>query len=319
MNLSDACDAYLRDLEARNLRLSTRRNYKSIFRALLYYADQQGLSELVSFDQSVMRNWRESWTCKPSTQRFRLQQLKAFFTHAAQAGWISASPLLGLKPPRSQSKPTMPFSRDEFRDLIAAASTKPKERALLLLMRFSGLSIRDAVTLRRDAVDGNNLTLRRAKSGELVMLYVPDLVIVALNRIKQPGRDHFFWSGTSSPNTTTKYWRSRLHLVARDASVRDFTPHRLRHTFAVEALIAHVPIKDVSTLLGHSSVLTTERHYAQWNIARRDRLVQIARGIYECNPSLLLLDGCVPRKNITGAVAAAPVSSSADSRTKLTR
>ena len=38
-----------------------------------------------------------------------------------------------------------------------------------------------------------------------------------------------------------------------------------------------VPIEDVSTLLGHSSIYTTERHYAPWNKARRNRLVQITQ------------------------------------------
>ncbi|MDE0166397.1 MAG: tyrosine-type recombinase/integrase [Bryobacterales bacterium] len=217
----------------------------------------------------------------------------------------------GLKPPRSRSKPVMPLSREEFRALIAASVAKPKEQALLFLMRFSGLSIIDAVTLRRDAIRGNELTLRRAKSGELVMLYIPDLVIVSLERIKRPGHMYFFWTGSSQPDTVANYWRLRLNRIARKAGVKDFRTHRLRHTFAVEALIADVDIRDVSTLLGHSSVNTTERDYAQWNLAQRDRLFRITRGIYECNPSLLVFDGCIPRKNITGAVGAAPVKRSA--------
>jgi len=36
----------------------------------------------------------------------------------------------------------------------------------------------------------------------------------------------------------------------------------LRDTFAVELLLAGVPIDQVSILLGHASVKTTERHYA---------------------------------------------------------
>lgn len=307
MTLQNACEAYLRDMEARHLRPSTRKSYRSLFRAWRAYAVEHGLPELASFDQAEMRAWRDSWVCKPGTQIKRLQQLKAFFSHAMQVGWIEASPMAGLKPPRSRSKPVMPLSREEFRALIAASVAKPKEQALLLLMRFSGLSIMDAVTLRRDAIRGNELTLRRAKSGELVMLYVPDLVIVSLERIKQPGHMYFFWTGASQPATAANYWRIRLNLIARKAGVKNFRTHRLRHTFAVEALIADVDIKDVSTLMGHSSVNTTERDYAQWNLAQRDRLVRITQGIYECNPSLLVFDGCIPRKNNTGAVAAAPV------------
>ena len=311
MTLQAACDAYLRDMEARHLRLSTRKSYKSLFRAWQAYAVDRGFSELSNFDQTAMRAWRESWICKPGTQVRQLQQLRAFFSHAVRAGWLDSSPMSALKAPRSHSKPIMPLSREEFRALIAASAAKPKEQALLFLMRFSGLSIVDAVTLRRDAIRGNNLTLRRAKSGELVMLYIPDLVIAALDRIKQPGHEYFFWTGSSIPSSAANYWRTRLNLIARKAGVKNFRTHRLRHTFAVEALIASVDIRDVSTLLGHSSVNTTERDYAQWNLAQRDRLVRITQGIYECNPSLLVFDGCIPRKNITGADSAAPVKRSA--------
>jgi hypothetical protein len=40
--------------------------------------------------------------------------------------------------------------------------------------------------------------------------------------------------------------------------------HRLRDTFAVQLLLARVPIEQVSVLLGCSSVPITERHYAPW-------------------------------------------------------
>ena len=313
MKLSDACDAYLRDMEARHLRPSTLKNYKYLFRAWVTYAKERELSNLDSFDQTEMRTWRESWACKPSTQTRQLQQLKAFFRHALQLGWITQSPMTGMKPPRSRSKPTMPLSRDDFRALVAASATRPKEQALLFLMRFSGLSICDAVILRRDAIKGNNLTLRRAKSGELVMLYVPDLVIAALHKIKRPGHVFFFWTGSSRPSSAANYWRTRLNLIARKAGVNDFRTHRLRDTFAVEALLAGISMKNLSTLLGHSSVITTERYYAPWDVSRRDQLVRITREMYECNPSLLVFDGFIPKKNNTGAVTAAPVNNSASS------
>jgi len=40
--------------------------------------------------------------------------------------------------------------------------------------------------------------------------------------------------------------------------------HRFRDTFAVDLLLARVLLDTVSTLLGHSSVKITERHYKPW-------------------------------------------------------
>ena len=49
-------------------------------------------------------------------------------------------------------------------------------------------------------------------------------------------------------------------------------PHQLRDTAAVEWLKEGVPIEEVSRLLGHSSIKTTERHYNPWVQSRQERL-----------------------------------------------
>ena len=313
MKLSEACEAYLSDMQARHLRDSTRKRYKSLFRSWHSYAGERGLTHLTSFDQAEMRAWRESWICKPGTQRLQLKLLRAFFTHATRAGWITTSPVEYLKAPRAPNQPTMPLSRDELVSLITAATevNKPKEQALILLMRYSGLSICDAVTLRREAIDSHsNLTLRRAKSGELVMVLLHSLAIEALQRITRPNQTYYFWTGNSQPVTATNYWRQRLHRVASRAGVQDFRPHRLRDTFAVELLLAGVAIQEVSTLLGHSSVRTTEQYYAPWNVSRRDRLVEIMREVHACDPLPELLNRHTLKTN-TGAASTAPDNSPA--------
>jgi integrase len=40
----------------------------------------------------------------------------------------------------------------------------------------------------------------------------------------------------------------------------------------VEWLSAGIPLEEVSKLLGHTSVKTTEKSYAPWVVARQDRL-----------------------------------------------
>lgn len=51
-----------------------------------------------------------------------------------------------------------------------------------------------------------------------------------------------------------------------------FHSHMLRDTFAVEMFLAGVPLEDVSRMLTHSSIRTTERHYAPWVKARQRQL-----------------------------------------------
>ena len=259
------------------------RGYEGVFREIERWAARLGIRLIREIDDGLLRAWRESWTVAPSTQRTKLQRLKAFFRFAVKSGWLQESPAAHIQAPKVDSPPTMPLSRSEVRALVRASDGQDRERALLLLLRYSGLAIRDAATLAREALDGDQLTLRRAKSGELVLCALPPLVVDALDGIAIPGKRHFFWTGTSRPETVTKYWRARLQKIAKQANVEEFKPHRLRDTFAVELLLRGVSMQDVSALLGHSSIQTTERYYAPWNRARRDRLAGVLKDTFSAD------------------------------------
>ena len=208
-------------------------------------------------------------------------------TPSRKAGSIT-SPWATSSIPRSPSNPLFPSTLMKYacslsRPMTASVFT---EKTLILLMRYAGLSIQDAVTCSRDHISDETLILRRAKTDELVIVHLPDPVIESLRSITLNGSPYFFWSGESKPVTATKFWRRRLNAVARKAGVANFHPHHLRHTFAVELLMKNVPIEDVSTLLGHSSISTTERHYAAWNKARLNRLIHIVQKANSTDPLL---------------------------------
>jgi hypothetical protein len=61
----------------------------------------------------------------------------------------------------------------------------------------------------------------------------------------------------------------------------DFTPHCLRDTFAVSLLQKGVPLEEVSKLLGHESIKTTEKSYAKWVQASQDRLDELVVGTWK--------------------------------------
>jgi integrase/recombinase XerD len=48
--------------------------------------------------------------------------------------------------------------------------------------------------------------------------------------------------------------------------------HRLRDRLAVALLEKRLPLEEVSKVLGHESMKTTERHYSEWMKGRQDRL-----------------------------------------------
>lgn len=99
-----------------------------------------------------------------------------------------------------------------------------------------------------------------------------------------PNPRYFFWSGNGSPKSVVGNWQRsfrRLFKIANlrrdDGSLQRCHPHMLRDTFAVEMLLAGVPLEQVSILLGHKSVKITEKHYAPWVKARQEQLAANVR------------------------------------------
>ena len=156
--------------------------------------------------------------------------------------------------------------------LLVAAERKTKERALLL-MRYSGLAIQDAAALAESALEGDCLTLRKAKSGTRVLCCLPEPVTEALGRIARPGHEHYFLTGESRPPTIANFWRARLTPVADLASVDGFRTRGLRDRFALGLLAARVAMEDVSVLLSHGTIRTTDHYYAHGALSRRNRLL----------------------------------------------
>jgi integrase len=90
---------------------------------------------------------------------------------------------------------------------------------------------------------------------------------------------YFFWSGNGDARSAVQgYERSfrKLFRIANltnpDGTRKRCRSHMFRDTFAVELLLAGVPIDQVSVLLGHRSVKMTERHYLPWVKARQKQL-----------------------------------------------
>jgi len=152
-------------------------------------------------------------------------------------------------------------------------------------MRWSGLAIIDAVTLKRASLTENNaLFLRRAKTGNPVYVPLPPKVAQLLRELSSDNPLYFFWSGHGDPRSAVHGYTRSLRKLFRiadlkqpDGSSKRCHSHMFRDTFAVEALLAGVQIQDVSVLLGHTRVAMTEKHYFPWVLARQEQLYMAVR------------------------------------------
>jgi len=108
----------------------------------------------------------------------------------------------------------------------------------------------------------------------------------ALAKSLRTNPKYFFWSGESKPKSSVGDWERSLKKLFLSAQVPKGHVHRFRDTFAVELLLAGVPLERVSMLLGHQSVRITEKHYAPWVHARQAQLEADVKRAWQQDPVL---------------------------------
>jgi integrase/recombinase XerD len=97
-----------------------------------------------------------------------------------------------------------------------------------------------------------------------VYVPLPRQVMQALKKIGPNDGGRFFSTGKAKPQTARANWSHYLDSLFELANIKGGHSHRFRDTFAVELLLAGVPLETVSLLLGHKSVKITEKHYKPW-------------------------------------------------------
>jgi integrase/recombinase XerD len=302
VTLVDAWVSYLADLEARKLSHQTIRKYKLLQRQMKTYGEERALTLLGQFDLDVLSRFRATWKDGPRTAGKKLERLRAFFRFAHDRQWVESNPATRIKLPKVSIRPTMPLTHEEMVKILTACDgqqhTAPIEgrlnahrlKTLVLLMRYTGMRVSDAVTLTTDRLDGKRLFLYTQKTGVPVYTVLPDSVLAALEATPRVTDTRYFWSGNGKRESVVCHWQMRLKTVFDLAEVSkgqgNAISHRFRDTFAVELLLAGVPIERVSILLGHQSVRVTERHYNPWVRSRQEQLEADVASAWKRDPVL---------------------------------
>jgi integrase/recombinase XerD len=302
-----AVDEYLADARARDLAESTLSKLETIFRKqFLGWAKSEGYSLLRELDLRGVQSFRATWKDGGLAKKKKQERLTGFFWFCIRAGWITQSPTLNLKRITVQQTPTDYFPREEYNKILDATyclndgqergydveKRGQRIRALVQLLRWSGLRIRDAVTLDKTRLQPNDdLFLYQAKTGVPVYVPLPHDVAEDLRNVPpgpKPNPRYFFWSGNGDPKSVVADWQRSFRrlfevagLQAPDGKQKRCFPHMFRDTFAVEMLLAGVPIDQVSILLGHKSVKITEKHYAPFVKARQEQLAASVRQAWQ--------------------------------------
>lgn len=314
VTIAEAVDAYLSDAKTRGLSEGTLHKLTGIFKnkrqfadnapSFLTWATERKYTTLDQLDLVNLREFRSTWKDAPLAMSKKQERVLGFLYFCVRNGWLTRNPMVGIGKIKVEESPTDYFPSDEFSKIVDATylyrenrweqgeANGTRIRTLTLLMRWSGLRIRDAVTLDRSRLSADDkLVLYQAKTGHPVYVPLPPTVAEALRTVppgQKPNLRYFFWSGNGEPKSAVADWQRsyrRLFKLAdiktSDGQPKRCHPHMFRDTFAVEMLLGGVPLEQVSMLLGHKSIKITEKHYSPWVKARQDQLEMSVRKAWE--------------------------------------
>lgn len=210
------------------------------------------------------------------TQSYHLIALRGFLTYLSNRDIPSLSPEKIVLPKVSRKQVTF-LHYDEVERLLAqiplSTETGLRDRAIVDLLFSSGLRVSELVNLNRDHVNttrrefmvrGKGQKDRPVFIGEAAAQRVKDYLEARNDSLIPLFISYSRNSGTVS--TTGDYRRLTARSIQRIVThyaklagiTKHVSPHTMRHSYATDLLMNGADIRSVQSMLGHSSISTTQ-------------------------------------------------------------
>jgi len=226
---------------------------------------------------------------KKTTQSYYIIALRSFLKYMAKKN-IATLQAEKVEIGKTPKKEVEFLRADEVERILEAADgSDPKalrDRAILELLFSSGLRVSELTNLNRDKIDLKNQEFSvRGKGDKIRVVFISDTAKQALERYLEKRMDvdpavfvrdtkslEKFQPKTSRPRagsfsidqkndlrlTPRSIQRIVKYYAAKAGIIKDVHPHTLRHSFATDLLINGADIRSVQSMLGHSSITTTQ-------------------------------------------------------------
>ncbi|PYN60224.1 MAG: hypothetical protein DMD90_26630 [Candidatus Rokuibacteriota bacterium] len=214
-----------------------------------------------------------------STMRVRQSTLSSFCAWLVKRDGLAANPVAKLERPPHHREPPKQIPGASIMDALveaAKARRRPRDVAIFLILRYTGMRRESVATLRVQHLDGTwGLRGVRVKGGKTRDIPLPSAVMQFLQayvervlgkQIENVGPEiPLFWSTwgrrgvgtTRAPMTGKNIWRL-CKVYGRLIGCPELKPHDLRHGVAMEVLEQHHDLEQVRALLGHARIDTTQ-------------------------------------------------------------
>lgn len=225
----------------------------------------------------------------------KLSSLRSYFDYMFKSRRLTTNVTRLVSLPKIHEKPILRLTLDEMQKMLEMSQTGDhmtkgqqkfhqltalRDYAMLSLFLGTGIRVSECVGLNLEDVDfTQNAFLVTRKGGNQVVLYFPQEVADALQAYYDqrvqidtlPGHEDALFLSLQRRRITQRAVQNLVKKYAAYAAPLKprISPHKLRSTFGTNLYHATGDIYLVADVLGHTSVDTTRKHYADMTDTRR--------------------------------------------------
>ncbi len=270
----------------------TVRNYEFYLQRFIAWAKDPGPADITVDTLHQYRLYlnrlenRDNGTLKKTTQNYHLIALRSFFKFLAKRDIATFSPDK-IELAKQGSRDVSFLDATDLERLLEAPSKsdaspiiKERDRAILELFFSTGMRVSELANLKRDQInlkreeftvrgkgDKTRVVFLSNQARHYLKAYldlreddVPFLFVRHDRAAGSPPAGGGVRGGGRAPSAITPRSIERLvhHYAAAAGIPKKVSPHTLRHSFATDLLMNGADLRSVQSMLGHSSITTTQ-------------------------------------------------------------
>jgi site-specific recombinase XerD len=232
-------------------------------------------SDLVRKFRLYLNRYKDSKgkNLKKATQDYYVIALRGFLKYLAKQD-IKTLASEKVELGKTQDREVEFLEAEEVKRLLESVGTQNfvslRDKAILELLFSTGLRVSEIANLNKENINLKSGEFSvRGKGGKIRLVFISDSAKDAIINYIKKRKDldlalfiHFKKAGSKDSCSLRLTPRSIQRIVKKYAIkagiVKKVTPHTLRHSFATDLLMNGADIRSVQSMLGHSSITTTQ-------------------------------------------------------------
>jgi integrase/recombinase XerD len=223
-------------------------------------------------------------------------RVKSFFKFFDTAGVLKTNPAKAWKSVKGKVEQVSGFTAEEYTRILKAVpkcgwpeETQLKMRALVQVMRHSGLAMIDACCLERSQIHHDKghfriqLKSRQKTSKKAHLQPIDNAIPVEVGKdlvaVLNGNSRYVFWNyhgeGVASDEqkraVSEKFFQRYMRTLLDKAGLPEATSHRFRHTLAIEMIRHGATFEDVAAALGNTVGVVAKFYSHEWAKVRQGR------------------------------------------------